>query len=172
MARQTKAAMAMPSNAGSADSKQIVPRTSAVQDCWLSAFDTCPVASPEKGARRRMSQWKNPLHDRVIFKPALKALLGDTNDMRVHRLANDPDSGFPAPQFLGRRPWWWEGEVRHWLENLPRRPRQPPAFAAANGEQQAEAPAPQAPRPKRPQEGRAATPAEKARRRARARAAS
>jgi hypothetical protein len=69
-----------------------------------------------------MSQ-RNPLHDRVIFKPSLKALLGDANDMRIHRLTRNTDSGFPQPQFLGRRPWWWEAEVRHWLEGLPRRPR-------------------------------------------------
>jgi predicted DNA-binding transcriptional regulator AlpA len=83
---------------------------------------------------------RNPLHDEILYKDGVCQLLGGGNDMKIFRLLNDPRAQFPRPSYLGRRPWWWRGEVIQWLET-------------------------KAPltRPATPQ-GRPATPAEKARR--------
>jgi predicted DNA-binding transcriptional regulator AlpA len=59
---------------------------------------------------------RNNLHDVVLYKSGLRALLGGCTDMKIHRLLHDSRAQFPRPSFIGRRPWWWRGEVIEWLE--------------------------------------------------------
>jgi predicted DNA-binding transcriptional regulator AlpA len=63
-----------------------------------------------------MTPRSNNLHDVIIYKDGVRALLGGCNDMKIHRLLNDPRARFPRPSFIGRRPWWWRAEIVEWLE--------------------------------------------------------
>lgn len=54
----------------------------------------------------------------------LRSLLS-CSDQMIDRYRNDPDYahlGFPRPRYVGRTPLWDEGEIREWLDSLPREP--------------------------------------------------
>ena len=51
-----------------------------------------------------------------IQAAAVRDLCGNVSDMWVWRKLNDPQSGFPKPQYIGRRRFWREADIIAWLD--------------------------------------------------------
>jgi hypothetical protein len=64
--------------------------------------------------------------DRLVKTSAVQKLLGGCSHMTVRRLVADPESGFPAPIYLGRYPHFWFNDVVRWIDRQAERPRKRP----------------------------------------------
>jgi hypothetical protein len=74
---------------------------------------SAPRPPPEDAAPDRS-------HDRLIRKAEVQLLIGGCSHMHLKRLVTNPASGFPAPIYVGRIPYWWRGDVVRWIDRQAR----------------------------------------------------
>jgi predicted DNA-binding transcriptional regulator AlpA len=57
--------------------------------------------------------------DCLIYKRDVQQLLGNVSHMLIKRLLASPESNFPRPRYLRRRPVWWKSDITRWIDSQP-----------------------------------------------------
>jgi predicted DNA-binding transcriptional regulator AlpA len=60
-----------------------------------------------------------PEGDRMLSAPEVRRVLG-WSPRTLDRRVDDPEIGFPKPQLIRRRRYWWRSEIEAWRDARPR----------------------------------------------------
>ncbi|PRY85782.1 helix-turn-helix transcriptional regulator [Donghicola tyrosinivorans] len=85
----------------------------------------CPneLISPKLETSNCGSSVGNIDPDKLIKPETVRELCGGVSDMSIWRWLQDPELGFPVPVHISKNRYWFEVEVRAWINEQRRKSR-------------------------------------------------